>query len=95
MNEPKITQKYLLQYVDVFLAVQVSETRYWRFCMSMDKSNGAIWARTPGVSSDGFHWDPEPEHEIIPPEAQAAWRDARPKMRQMLELDRAKLLLGE
>lgn len=91
----EITKKDLLLYVDVFLTVQVSETRYWRFNMSIDKSNGAIWSRAPMVSSDGQVWDPEPEHEIIPPEAQAAWRDARPVMRQMLELDRAKLLLGE
>jgi hypothetical protein len=95
VNEPKITKKDLVYYVDVFLTVQVSETRYWRFCMSMDKSNGAIWDREPWVSRDGESWSPEPEHAIIPPEAQAAWRDARPTMRQMLELDRAKLLLGE
>lgn len=95
VNEPKITKKDLRDYVDVFLTVQVSETRYWRFFMSMDKSNGAIWARTPRVSSGGGYWEPEPEHEIIPPEAQAAWRDARAEMCQMLELDRAKLLLGE
>ena len=91
----EITKKDLVYYVDVFLRVKPPGHLYWRFCMSMDKASGAIWDRDPTVSSDGFHWEEEPEHEIIPPEAQAAWRDARPKMRQMLELDRAKFLLGE